>query len=97
MGNDRALKAPKIMKEVQNESRETVGDKSNVTEEDLDKFHYLKAVLKETLRVHPPIPILLPRQSTQAVKINGYDIPEGTQVYINYGTTAKDPCFVGSS
>ncbi|KAK9201002.1 hypothetical protein WN944_016203 [Citrus x changshan-huyou] len=44
----------------------------------------------ETLRIHPPIPILLPRQSTQDVKINGYDIPEGTQVYINYATIAKD-------
>ncbi|KAH9783737.1 cytochrome P450 71A26 [Citrus sinensis] len=84
------LRHPKIMKEVQNEIREIVGDKSNVTEDDLDKFHYLKAVFKETLRIHPPIPILLPRQSTQDVKINGYDIPEGTQVYINYATIAKD-------
>ncbi|KAH9727193.1 cytochrome P450 71A25 [Citrus sinensis] len=86
------LRHPKIMEKLQNEVRRIVGDnKSDITDDDLDKLHYLKAVFKETLRFHPPVPLLLPRQSTQAVKIKGYDIPEGTQVHINYGMIAKDP------
>ncbi|KAH9783202.1 cytochrome P450 71A24 [Citrus sinensis] len=86
------LRHPKILEKLQNEFRRIVGDnKSDITDDDLGKMHYLKAVFKETLRFHPPVPLLLPRQSTQAVKIKGYDIPEGTQVHINYGMIAKDP------
>ncbi|KAJ4712451.1 putative Cytochrome P450 [Melia azedarach] len=89
------LRHPDIMKRTQNEVRGIVGDKSDITEEDLDKMHYLKAVIKETLRFHPPVPLLLPRQSTQDVKIKGYDIPAGTQVIINYWTIGRDPALWG--
>lgn len=85
------LRHPKIMKEVQDEVRGIVGDKSEITEADLDKMHYLNAVIKETLRVHVPVPLLVPRRSTQDVKINGYHIAAGTNVYINAAAIAKDP------
>ena len=85
------IRHPEMMKKVQNEVREIVGNKKDITEDDLDKMHYLKAIIKETLRLHPPIPLLTPRKSIQDAKIDGYDIAAGTQVIINAWTIGKDP------
>ncbi|KAE8730903.1 hypothetical protein F3Y22_tig00002847pilonHSYRG00138 [Hibiscus syriacus] len=63
------LRHPKVMKELQNEVRKVSGGKSSMSEDDLDNLHYLKAVIKEILRLHPPIPLLLPTISTKDVKI----------------------------
>ncbi|XP_065622250.1 cytochrome P450 71A4-like [Quercus suber] len=62
------LRHPEMMKNVQNEVREIIGNKKDITKYDLDKMHYLKAIIKETLRFHPPIPLLVPRKSIQDAK-----------------------------
>uniref|UniRef100_A0A2N9GUQ0 Cytochrome P450 n=1 Tax=Fagus sylvatica TaxID=28930 RepID=A0A2N9GUQ0_FAGSY len=85
------LRHPKIMKKLQNEVRGIIGNKKDITEDDLVKMHYLKAVIKETLRFHPPIPLLVPRQSIQDAKTQGYDIAAGTQVIINAWAIGRDP------
>ncbi|KAL2492486.1 Cytochrome [Abeliophyllum distichum] len=85
------LRHPEIMKKLQNEVKQVAGSKKEVAEEDLEKMPYLKAVLKESLRLHPPIPLLIPHQSTQDTKIMGYHIAAGTQVFINAWAIAMDP------
>ncbi|KAK9995622.1 hypothetical protein SO802_020308 [Lithocarpus litseifolius] len=85
------IRHPMILKKVQNEVREIIGNKKYITDNDLDKMHYLKAIIKETLRFHPPIPLLVPRKSIQDAKIHGYDIAAGTQVIVNAWTIARDP------
>ncbi|KAK4383896.1 cytochrome [Sesamum angolense] len=72
------LRRPSVMKKLQTEVREIVKDKQDITENDLEKMQYLKAVIKETLRFHTPIPLLVPRQARKDVKIMGYDISAGT-------------------
>ena len=84
------LKHPEVMKKLKSEIREISGDQY-VNEDDLDKMHYLKAVIKETLRLHPPIPLLVPRESTQYVKLRGYDIKPKTRVMINAWAIGRDP------
>ncbi|KAB2609173.1 cytochrome P450 71A26-like [Pyrus ussuriensis x Pyrus communis] len=90
------LRHPMMMKKLQNEVRGIVGNRKEIiTEDDLVEMHYLKAVIKETLRLYPILPILIPRILTQDVKINGYDIKANTQVIVNLWGIARDPNYYG--
>ncbi|EYU22203.1 hypothetical protein MIMGU_mgv1a021448mg [Erythranthe guttata] len=85
------LRNPTIMKKLQHQVREVVKDKNGIiTENDLEKMPYLKAVIKETLRLHAPIP-LLPRVARKYVKVMGYDISAGTLVMTNVWAIGRDP------
>lgn len=85
------LKHPEVMKKLQNEVREKAGEKEYINEDDLEKMLYLKAVMKETLRLHPPIPLLVPRESTQDIKLKSYQIKARTRVMINAWAIGRDP------
>ncbi|XP_050223179.1 cytochrome P450 736A117-like [Mercurialis annua] len=85
------LRHPEIMKKVQNEIREIAKSKLFISETDLNKLQFLKAVIKETFRMHPPVPLLLPRVAMKDVKLQGYDIAAGTQVIVNAFAIGRDP------
>lgn len=82
---------PRVMQELRKEVSRIAEDKETVTEDDLENMNYLKAVLKETLILHPPAPLLIPHECTNDIKINGYDISEGTQVYVNAWAIGRNP------
>lgn len=86
------LRHPNVMKKLQKEVREIAGEKPDIIEEDdLKKMHYLKAVIKETLRLHPPIPLLVPRETAQDTDLMGYNIANGTRVMVNVWAIGRDP------
>ncbi|KAH7867485.1 hypothetical protein Vadar_034114 [Vaccinium darrowii] len=85
------MNSPIRMKKVQEEVRRVVGKKSKVDEHDIAQMKYLKCVVKETLRLHPPGPFLIPRESTQSAKLGCYDIPPKTRVFINVWAIQRDP------
>ncbi|KAI6682794.1 hypothetical protein NL676_028707 [Syzygium grande] len=85
------LRHPRAMNILQTEVRKIAVGKLKITDEDLEKMHYLRAVLKETLRLHPPVPLLVPRLSTRDVKIRSFDIAAGTMVITNAWTIGRDP------
>ncbi|XP_026440351.1 cytochrome P450 71A1-like [Papaver somniferum] len=85
------IKNPRVMKKVQDEVRKCVGRQGKVEEADLDQLHYLKMILKETLRLHPPGPMSIPRESIRHCKINKYDILPKTTVLINAWAIGRDP------
>ncbi|CAL5202315.1 unnamed protein product [Lathyrus oleraceus] len=85
------IRDPRIMKKAQDEVREVFKMKGRVDENCLNELNYLKSVVKETLRLHPPAPLLLPRECGQACEINGFHIPIKSKVIINAWTIARDP------
>ena len=87
------VRNPIIMKKVQEEVRTVVGHKSKVEENDISQMQYLKCVVKETLRLHLPTPLLPPRVTMSNVKLKGFDIPAKTMVYINAWAMQRDPKF----
>ncbi|KAJ9134885.1 hypothetical protein P3X46_032130 [Hevea brasiliensis] len=85
------LRKPEAMRKVKQELDEVVGVNRNVEESDIKKLPYLQAVLKETLRFHSPIPLLLPRNTIHDTDFMGYHIPKDTQVLVNAWAIGRDP------
>ncbi|CAI0439725.1 unnamed protein product [Linum tenue] len=50
-----------------------------------------KMVIKESLRLHPPLPLLAPRESREQCELGGYGIPEKTKVIVNAWAIGRDP------
>ncbi|KAI3447996.1 hypothetical protein Pfo_004661 [Paulownia fortunei] len=83
------MNSQKDLKKVQQELDDVVGFDRKVDESDLEKLTYLKCVIKETLRLHPPIPLLLHETATGAV-VDGYRIPAKARVMINVWAIGRD-------
>ena len=54
------IRNPEVMERVQEDVRRVVGCNQKISDRDVDKMIYLKAVIKETLRLHTPLPLLIP-------------------------------------
>ena len=73
------------------EEIDTVVGKTRLAEEsDISNLPYLQAIVKETLRLHPAGPMAV-RESSERCIINGYDIPEKTQLFVNIWAINRDP------
>ncbi|KAG2701881.1 hypothetical protein I3760_06G065600 [Carya illinoinensis] len=84
------VRNPKVMKGAQDEVRKIVRNKGRVPEIDTDHLPYIKMILTETFRLHPPIP-LLPRQPMVPFKLNGYDINPQSIMHVNAWAIGRDP------
>ncbi|XP_044474904.1 geraniol 8-hydroxylase-like [Mangifera indica] len=77
------LRNPKALSEARLELEQTIGKGNPVEEADITQLPYLQAIIKETLRLHPPVPFLIPRKSSTDMEINCFTIPKDAQVLVN--------------
>ncbi|KAJ0962313.1 hypothetical protein J5N97_030141 [Dioscorea zingiberensis] len=82
---------PEIKNKVQEELKAVVGAESRVDESHIPRLSYLQAVLKETLRLHAVVPLLVPRVPSQSCVVGGYSIPKVAQVMTNVWAIQRDP------
>nr|XP_043608434.1 demethylepipodophyllotoxin synthase-like [Erigeron canadensis] len=82
---------PVVFKKAQEELDTHVGKNRNVEESDLKNLVYLQAIIKETMRLYPSVPLLLPHESTEDCVISGYAIPRGTRLLVNAWKIQHDP------
>nr|BAD06417.1 cytochrome P450 [Asparagus officinalis] len=90
-GMTELVRNPGTMKKLKDEVRSVAGSETVVREEDISKMFYLKAVIKEILRLHPPVPLLIPRESMDHCNVQQYEVPSKTRVLINAWSMGRDP------
>ncbi|MED6133677.1 hypothetical protein PIB30_030316 [Stylosanthes scabra] len=79
------------LKKAQQEISLHVGKDRKVEASDLKNLTYLQAIFKETLRLYPPTPLLLPHGASSDCNINGYFVPKGADVFLNVWKLHRDP------
>ncbi|XP_030449482.1 cytochrome P450 71B36-like [Syzygium oleosum] len=82
---------PRAMQKAREEIRSYAGNKKWVVEDDLHGLKYLKLVLKEAMRLHPPGGLLVPRETMGHFKLFGYEIDPKTRVEVNVWGIGRDP------
>ncbi|XP_027099114.1 6,7,8-trihydroxycoumarin synthase-like [Coffea arabica] len=85
------IKNSAALEKAQNEIQEVLGEKKMIDEDDIQKLPYLKAIVKETMRLYPIAPLLLPRYTTESCILDGYEIQPKTTVYVNAWAIGRDP------
>ncbi|CAN6548732.1 unnamed protein product [Malus baccata var. baccata] len=85
------LRNPKKLLKAQEELDQVIGKGKLVEESGIAGLPYLQAIIKETFRLHPPVPLLLPRKAEEDVEICGYIVPKGAQVFVNAWAIGRDP------
>ncbi|XP_031481925.1 cytochrome P450 81Q32-like [Nymphaea colorata] len=85
------LNNPDVLKKARDELDARVGTDRLVEESDLANLTYLHCIVKETLRLYPAGPLLLPHELGEDCNIGGYDIPRGTILFVNAWAIHRDP------
>ncbi|XVE64957.1 hypothetical protein DITRI_Ditri07aG0143200 [Diplodiscus trichospermus] len=85
------LRNPQVLLQAKKELDQAIGKGNPVDESNINRLPYLQAIIKETFRMHPPVPLLLPRRAGADAEICGFTVPEGAQVLVNAWAIGRDP------
>ena len=80
-----------VMKHAQEELDLKIGRNRWVEQSDIPNLVYLKAIVKETLRLYGPAPLLIQHEAVEDYCIGGYHIPKGTRLLVNAWKMHRDP------
>ncbi|KAL8207771.1 hypothetical protein R6Q57_007183 [Mikania cordata] len=71
----------------------SAADCKTIQESKILDLPYLQAVIKETMRLHLSVPLLVPHKTETQVQIGEYILPKGTQIMVNAWAMARDPMY----
>ena len=77
------LQNTETMIKIKAEFARVIGTNKTLEDSDIDALPYLQTTVEETLRLHPPLPLLIPRKAIRETNFMGYSIPKNTQVFVN--------------
>nr|BAJ84852.1 predicted protein [Hordeum vulgare subsp. vulgare] len=84
------VKNPAAMVKATAEVRRAFEGDGTVDEGRLGELPYMRLVIRETFRLHPPLPLMLPRECREPCKVLGFDVLRGTQVIVNTWALGRD-------
>ncbi|CAN1773059.1 3,9-dihydroxypterocarpan 6A-monooxygenase [Linum perenne] len=84
------INRPTILNKLRTEIDSIVGSTRLVKESDVPNLPYLRAVVKESLRLHTAAP-MIPRECTQDCQVNGFQVKVNTRVLVNAYAIMRDP------
>jgi len=87
---------PELQEQLRDEVNAVLGDEDDITYEHYQNLTLMDQVLKESLRLRPPIPIML-RSSSEDLTLQGYRVKKGTPILIMLGAMQKDPKYWGDN
>ncbi|KAH1089564.1 hypothetical protein J1N35_016821 [Gossypium stocksii] len=87
------IRHPQVMKKVQKELENVIGMKRMVEESDLEKLEYLDMVVKESFRLHPVLPLLVPHAAREDCIVDGFHIPKNSRIFVNTWAIGRDKRF----
>ncbi|KAK8599792.1 hypothetical protein V6N12_049665 [Hibiscus sabdariffa] len=82
---------PQVLLKAKKELEQTIGKGNPLEESYINRLPYLQAIVKETFRMHPVVPLLLPRRAGTDANLCGFKVPEGSQVLVNTWAIGRDP------
>ena len=85
------LNNPQILEKATAEIDAHVGNKRLIQESDMNNLPYLNCIISEIFRLHPVVPLLVPHESREDIKLGDYDIAKGTILIVNIYPIQRDP------
>ncbi|KAK4743886.1 hypothetical protein SAY87_010198 [Trapa incisa] len=85
------LRHPDKLSRAQAELEQVSGRGNPIEESDIPRLPYLDAIIKETFRLHPTAPLLLPHKAEEETELCGFTVQKGAQVLINTWAICHDP------
>ncbi|XP_020194753.1 9-beta-pimara-7,15-diene oxidase [Aegilops tauschii subsp. strangulata] len=86
------MRNPEVMAKAQAEVRRKFDNKNPRDHESLiEGLCYTRMVVKEGMRLHPVLPLLLPRVCRETCDVGGFEVTEGTRVMVNGWAIARSP------
>ncbi|GKB67636.1 geraniol 8-hydroxylase-like protein [Tanacetum coccineum] len=82
---------PHIFSRVREEVSATVEKDGKIQEAKILELPYLQAVIKESMRLHLAVPLLVPHKAETEIKLGEYVVPKNTQILVNAWAIARDP------
>ncbi|KAL5811946.1 hypothetical protein ACOSQ3_026896 [Xanthoceras sorbifolium] len=89
-GMTEILRKPDVYKKLVLELDQVIGKNRFCEESDIPNLPYLQATVKEVFRLHPGVPLIIPRRTNEQCEIAGYQVPKHCTVYVNVWGMARD-------